>query len=148
MADIMCSFDVCLCFCLCVRSAPVNQTYASQIWPACFQGQSGHDPLTFFEKGASVKIHLAEYINLFVRMNVIFHKYYECSAAVKIIMFKPHWFCFVESCFLLLLWITCGLVITGAWERSLVMKGDTVLLSTVWVGSWDFSTLDNYCKWH
>ena len=26
MAEIMCSFDVYLCVCLCVRSGPVNQT--------------------------------------------------------------------------------------------------------------------------
>ena len=26
MAEIMCSFNECLCFCLCVRSGPVNQT--------------------------------------------------------------------------------------------------------------------------
>ena len=41
--------------CLCVRSQSdqfktVNRK-SLQIWEACFQGQSKHDPLKFFEKG-------------------------------------------------------------------------------------------------
>jgi len=59
MAEVLFSFDVCLCVCLpcvSVRSGPVSQTslklYGLQIWHACFQGQSGHDSLKIFRKEA------------------------------------------------------------------------------------------------
>jgi len=54
------SISVCLSVCASVRSGPVNQTSLKrlklQIWHACFQRQSGHDPLKIFLKGDVVRV--------------------------------------------------------------------------------------------
>jgi len=58
MAEIV--FVRCVFVCVCVQVQRTGQsdqfktvkaTYGLQIWHACFQGQSGHDPLKFLKKG-------------------------------------------------------------------------------------------------
>ena len=54
MAEILFSFDVCLCVCVSLHSGPVSQTSLKwlklQILQACSQGRSGRDPLKFSQK--------------------------------------------------------------------------------------------------
>jgi len=59
-------FVRCVSVCVSVCSGPVNQTSLERLklWTSnftcMFQGQSRHDPLKFFEKGASAKKSLGE----------------------------------------------------------------------------------------
>ena len=59
---------MCVSVCVCAQRTDQSDQFKTvkatdfkfDMHDVCSHGQSGHDPLKFFEKGASVKIHLAE----------------------------------------------------------------------------------------